>query len=182
MKRFQWIQRGNHPPHYELQCNGTPYGSLSWVQGSRSTAVAEIAGGVMVFRREGILRRRIVIETLREELVARISHLSLATSGELRHADGSHFRYTTKGGVEWSDAEGKVVARIDQMAGEEGGSVLMEMTPAEGPFPLVLIFAGWYLYVTRRHDVETPPVTVEAGLSSLETGLSLTGSGSTSAH
>ena len=159
-----------------------PYGSLSWVQGSRSTAVAEMAGGVMVFRREGILRRRIVIETLREELVARISHLPLATSGDLRHADGSHYRFTTKGGVEWSDAGGKVVARIDETTGQDGATVLMKLTPTDGPLPLVLIFAGWYLYVTLRHDEGTTPVTVAPGLSSLQTGLSFPGTGSSGAR
>jgi hypothetical protein len=117
-----------------------------------------MAGGVMVFRREGILRRRIVIETLREEPIARISLLPLAASGELRHTDGNQYRFTTRGGFEWSDASGRVLA----------GDAL----------PLVLVFAEWYLHVTLRHEQDPAPKTAASGLPSLQTGLSFPGTGS----
>lgn len=150
MRRFAWIRRGNLPLHYELLCNGTPFGSLSWVEGSRSTAVAEMAGGVLVFRRIGLFLRQIVVENLREEPIAKLSLNPLTRSGELRQPDGGRYSFRVKGDVQWIDADGRILARIENVNGVEG--TVTESSSFGKSLPLILVFAGWYLRVTLRHD------------------------------
>ena len=150
MGRFAWIRRGSLPLHFELLCNGSPFGSLSWAQGSRSTAVAEMAGGVFVFRRKGLFLQQIVVENLREETIAKISLNPLNRSGELRQPDGSRYSFRVKGGLQWIDAGGRIMARIENVNGVEGS--VTEYSSFEKSLPLVLVFAGWYLRVTLRRD------------------------------
>jgi hypothetical protein len=152
MRRFAWIRRGNLPLHYELLCNGSPLGSLCWVQGSRSTAVAEMAGGVLVFRREGLLLRRVVIENLREEPIAKISLNPVTRTGELRQPDGTRYSFRIKGTLQWSDAAGNPLARIDDATGIGGIGTVTETSSIGKALPLTLVFAGWYLRITMRRD------------------------------
>lgn len=152
MRRFAWIRRGSHPLHFELLCNGSPLGSLAWVQGSRSTAVAEMAGGVIVFRKEGILLRRVVLENLREEQVAKISLNPVTRSGEYRQPDGTRYSFRMHGTLQWSDAEGRILARIDDATGIGGIGTVTESSSMGKALPLTLVFAGWYLRVTMKRD------------------------------
>ncbi|MEW6509862.1 MAG: hypothetical protein AB1428_02765 [Bacteroidota bacterium] len=150
MRRFVWARRGKTPPHYELLFNDGVLGSLAWVQGSRTTAVAEMAGGVMVFRRKGLLHRHFVIENLREEAVASISLFARGNSGELQHPSGATYAFGFDEALEWSDEQGRILARVGES--DLGGGFVTEESTLGQPLPLLLAFAGWYLY--RAHAAE----------------------------
>jgi hypothetical protein len=119
-----------------------------------------MAGGVLVFRREGLLLRHIVVESLREEPIAKISLFPLGRSGELRQSDGSRFSFRNKGPLQWIDAGGNVVARIDDGSESEGDGTVTELSAFGKTIPLVLVFAGWYLRVTLRHHLDAGSLTV----------------------
>jgi hypothetical protein len=110
----------------------------------------------MIFRREGLLRQHVVIENLREETLARITLSPRDRSGTLKLPGGDVYSFGIDGVLEWLDEGGRSLARIGES--DVGGGFVADLSASDDPLPLMLAFAGWYLYRTvPRH--ETAPAT-----------------------
>ena len=154
-----WIKRDHSPPSFELRVEGRPIGTLTWLTGSPDTAVADTPGKILVFRKKGILRQRVVVETIAEKEIARASLSMFGTSGVLRIRTGEQFRFEARTHLDWLDGNGNHLARITHKLQSvlEGGYV--ENQGYDGTIPLILLFLGWYIHccLFRRragHDRE----------------------------
>jgi len=141
-----WIKKDQSPPSFELQVEGRPVGTLTWLAGSPDTAVADTPGKILVFRKKGILRKRVVVETIAEKEIARASLSLFGTSGLLRIRAGEQFRFEARDHLDWLDGKGNHLARISHKpeSSLEGGFV--ENQGYDGTIPLILLFLGWYIH------------------------------------
>lgn len=162
MMVFTWVRTGLSPLNYELLCDGRPVGTLAWLRGPRTAALAETAGRILVLRRKGLLRQQIVVETISEEVVARGSLPPLGKVGYLHSTDGKRYNFRLSDTLEWLDSRGEVLARIPLSEEDVPTGAIVDDAYTGRPVPLILMFVGWYIHLSCRKIVLEPMTAVSA--------------------
>jgi hypothetical protein len=116
-----------HPPHsnhiaivcYELCSDGKVFGSISCPPGSRGAVLAELLGQLLVMKKRGYLRQTVVLETVAEQEVARLSLDRLKRRGSLQRADGKRFDFRILGKLDWRSPRGGFVGMATHLPDRE---------------------------------------------------------------
>jgi hypothetical protein len=136
------------------------------VNGSNSSAIMEYGGGILVVRRRGVFRQSVVLESVGERLVARVSFTGSTATGVLRFTDGRSFLFDVGEGVKWSTADGKSVIAISDRVQSINVQQNSGLDSVDGECLHILLLLGLYLRVESRPEREIPlPFLRQAGES-----------------
>jgi hypothetical protein len=103
---------------YDLRSDGRVFGSISYAPSADGALLADCLGELLVLRKRGYFRQILILETLGEEEVARLSFGPLGRRGNLQTTDGRRFVFSISGDVDWRTPRGEFSGRVRALPGE----------------------------------------------------------------
>ena len=152
MNELKCVRSGASSSHYHLQGEDGRLGSLTWLGEARGVALAEVGNKVFVFRKAGVLRPYILVETVSETPVARINVGRSDSAGHLRLSDGRTFEFITDEFLEWRNDENRTLVRIEGNGADDAPHIPAAYERESEDIPLLLLVAGLYILKSRKQQ------------------------------
>jgi hypothetical protein len=103
---------------YDLCSDGKVFGSISYSPAVEGALLAEFLGRLLVLKRRGYFRQTVVLETVAEKEIARLSMDLRGRRGSLQTVEGRKFTFRLSGRMDWSSAHGDFRGRAEVIPGE----------------------------------------------------------------
>jgi hypothetical protein len=117
------------------------FGSISCAPSAEGALLAEFLGQLLVLKRRGYFRPVVILETVAEKEIARLSLDFLGRRGSLHTVDGKKFSFRLSGKVDWRTAQGDFLGMAKVTVGEENvaGEIRQDRPDQPiSPYPLSL--------------------------------------------